>query len=65
ARIKSLVQKIINNKFIDSQLDECELTLKDMHKISESFARILTGTFHTRVEYPANGKSKSKNKTAK
>ncbi|MDD5680586.1 MAG: HDIG domain-containing protein, partial [Candidatus Omnitrophica bacterium] len=42
ARIKSLVQKIINNKFIDSQLDECELTLKDMHKISESFARILT-----------------------
>lgn len=65
ARIKSLVQKIINNKFIDSQLDECELTLKDMHKISESFARILTGTFHTRVEYPANGKSKSKNKTVK
>jgi putative nucleotidyltransferase with HDIG domain len=60
ARIKSLVQKIINNKFIDSQLDECELTLKDMHKIAESFVRILTGIFHSRVEYPDNGKGKTK-----
>ena len=65
ARIKSLVQKIINNKFIDSQLDECELTLKDMYKIAESFVRILTGIFHTRVEYPENGKSKSKAKNGK
>jgi cyclic-di-AMP phosphodiesterase PgpH len=65
ARIESLVQKIINNKFIDSQLDECELTLKDMHKISKSFVRILTGTFHTRVEYPENGKGKAKTKNSK
>ena len=68
ARINSLVQKIINNKFIDSQLDECELTLKDMNKISEAFVRILTGIFHTRVEYPENGhngKSKAKAKNGK
>ncbi len=58
ARIKSLVQKIVNNKFIDNQLDECDLTLKDLHKISESFVRILTGIFHTRVEYPENGGGK-------
>lgn len=65
ARIKSLVQKVINNKFIDSQLDECDLTLKDMHKIAESFVRILTGIFHTRVEYPENGKTKSRGKNSK
>ncbi|MFH0839487.1 MAG: HDIG domain-containing metalloprotein [Candidatus Omnitrophota bacterium] len=65
ARIKSLVQKVINNKFIDSQLDECDLTLKDMHNIAESFVRILTGIFHTRVEYPENGKAKSKSKNTK
>lgn len=69
ARIESLVRKIINNKFIDSQLDECELTLKDMHNIAEAFVRILTGIFHTRVEYPENGKNgkngKNKNRNLK
>ena len=52
SRIKGLVRKIINNKFIDGQLDECDLTLKDLNKISESFVRVLTGVFHTRLEYP-------------
>lgn len=51
-RIKEQVQRIINNKFIDGQLDDCDLTLKDLHKISNSFERILTGMFHTRVHYP-------------
>lgn len=52
ARIESLVQKIINNKFIDGQLNECELSLVDLHEISESFVKILTGMFHSRIEYP-------------
>ena len=52
ARIRGLVQKIINNKFIDGQLDECDLTLRDLHKIAESFVRVLTGVFHVRLEYP-------------
>jgi cyclic-di-AMP phosphodiesterase PgpH len=51
-KLKELVRKIINNKFIDRQLDECELTLKDISRISESFVKILTGTYHSRVEYP-------------
>ena len=60
ARIKGLVQKIINNKFIDHQLDECELTLKDLDKISTSFVRVLTAVFHTRLEYPQATKTLSK-----
>jgi hypothetical protein len=52
ARIRGMVQKIINNIFIDGQLDECELTLKDLHKIAKSFNRILGGIFHQRIEYP-------------
>ena len=52
SRIKGLAKKIINNKFIDGQLDECDLTLKDLEKIAEVFNHILTGIFHTRVEYP-------------
>lgn len=52
ARIQGMVQKIINKIFIDGQLDECELTLKDLHEIAKSFNRILSGIFHHRVEYP-------------
>jgi len=50
--IQGLVKKIINNKFIDAQLDECELALKDLEKIAEVFTHILTGIYHSRVEYP-------------
>jgi len=52
ARIQGMVQKIINNIFIDGQLDECELTLKDLHKIAKSFNQILAGIFHYRIDYP-------------
>lgn len=52
ARIQGLVQNQINKVFAEGQLDECELTLKDLHKIAKSFNNILNGIFHQRVEYP-------------
>ena len=57
ARIKGLVQRIINNVFLDGQLDACELTLKDLNQIAESFNKILNGIYHHRIEYP-NGRAK-------
>lgn len=52
ARIQGVVQRIINNIFADGQLDECELTLKDLHEIAKSFIKILSGIFHHRIDYP-------------
>jgi len=52
ARIQGMVQKIMNKVFSDGQLDECELTLKDLHAIAKSFNQTLSGIFHHRVEYP-------------
>ncbi len=52
SRIQGLVQNLINNIFSDGQLDECELTLKDLHKIARSFNKILYGIHHHRIEYP-------------
>ena len=52
AKIEELVHKIINNKFIDGQLDECDLTLKDLEIISAVFIRILNGIYHARIAYP-------------
>ena len=63
ARIQGLVQNLMNNIFSDGQLDNCELTLKDLHKIAKSFNTILNGIYHHRIEYPetpaaGNGKGK-------
>jgi putative nucleotidyltransferase with HDIG domain len=52
ARIQGLVQKIINDIFIDGQLDECELTLKDLNAIAKSFTIVLNAIHHQRIEYP-------------
>ncbi len=52
SRVKGMVQKIINTIFSDGQLDECELTLKDLHKIARNFNQVLAGMFHQRIEYP-------------
>jgi hypothetical protein len=52
ARIASLVDRIINHIFLEGQLDECELTLKDIYEIKKRFTYILTGIFHKRVDYP-------------
>jgi len=51
-RIQGMVQNIINRIFTDGQLDECELTLKNLHEIAKSFNRILNGIFHHRINYP-------------
>ena len=59
-KIENVVQKIINNKFIDGQLDECDLTLKDLEKIAGTFIHILSATYHSRVKYPEQ-KDESKN----
>ncbi len=52
ASIQGMVQKIINNIFSDGQLDECELTLKDLNQIAKIFSKTLSGIFHSRIEYP-------------
>jgi putative nucleotidyltransferase with HDIG domain len=52
ARISALVDRIINHIFLDGQLDECELTLKDISEVKKRFTYILTGIFHKRIDYP-------------
>jgi len=52
ARLMSLIKKIIMDKFEQGELEECELTLKDLHIIQQSFLPILIGVFHPRIDYP-------------
>ncbi|MGZ4163240.1 MAG: HD family phosphohydrolase, partial [Tumebacillaceae bacterium] len=51
-RIESVIHKIIKDRLNDGQLDECDLTLKDLDKAADAFLRTLNGIYHARIEYP-------------
>jgi len=51
-RIEGLVRRIIKDKLSDGQLDKSDLTFKDLDAIAGAFVRVLSGIFHSRVEYP-------------
>ena len=52
SRIRGLVISIVQDRFRESELDDCPLTLKELTRIIESFETVLLGTFHSRIEYP-------------
>lgn len=52
ARLQNIVKNIIQRKFMDGQLEECNLTLRDLSIIEEAFNRILLGIYHQRIDYP-------------
>jgi hypothetical protein len=51
-RLKDMVEKIVNSKFMDGQFDEAPVTLQDLRKIIDSFAHSLSAICHVRIEYP-------------
>ncbi|NMB75408.1 MAG: HDIG domain-containing protein [Myxococcales bacterium] len=52
SRLQGLVQNLINRIFVDGQLEECDLTLRDLHEIARAFNRVLVGIYHSRPDYP-------------
>ncbi len=58
ARLRGMVNKIINVKFTDGQLEDSELTLKDLHTIAKAFLDVLGSIYHHRVEYPEANKER-------
>lgn len=50
-RVEQTVQKTIHDVFNETQLDECDLTLRDLNSIGKAFLRILLGIYHLRIEY--------------
>ncbi|MBF0595343.1 MAG: HDIG domain-containing protein [Candidatus Omnitrophica bacterium] len=51
-KIDEVVRRVVNNKFIDGQLDECGLTLREIDAVSKSFTKVLSAMYHVRVKYP-------------
>lgn len=51
-KIKSLVHAIAQDKLMDGQFDESDLSIKELRTIEKVFCDTLNGTFHSRIEYP-------------
>jgi cyclic-di-AMP phosphodiesterase PgpH len=52
-RIDALVDSVIAERVAEGQLDDSDLTLRDLKTIGESFKATLRGIYHPRIEYPA------------
>lgn len=51
-RVEGFIRKSIKDKLNDGQLDQCDLTFQDLDRIAMAFVRVLSGIFHSRIEYP-------------
>lgn len=65
ARIEEMIREVIKKRFMEGELDESNLTLKDLEKITQSFIRMLNATFHTRINYPKDNNSKQPEKSSR
>jgi hypothetical protein len=54
ADIREMVNKIVDERLADGQLDDSNLTLRDIGRIRESFVEQLLGMYHQRITYPEN-----------
>ncbi len=50
--IRVMVDKIVGERLADGQLDESELTLRDVQRIKDAFCELLLGVYHERIPYP-------------
>jgi putative nucleotidyltransferase with HDIG domain len=54
ASIRAMVNRIVDARMEDGQLDEADLTLRNLAQIKEAFVQQLLGMYHTRIQYPDN-----------
>jgi putative nucleotidyltransferase with HDIG domain len=56
AELDEMVTRIVNRAYLDGQLNECDMTLRDLHAVGQAFGRVLSAVVHARVDYPESGK---------
>mgnify|MGYP005848892865 CR=1 FL=1 len=50
--IARIIDKIVNDIVADGQLNECDLSLRDIDRIKGAFSSVMQGIFHPRIKYP-------------
>lgn len=63
--ISLLVDSVLDERLRERQLDECDLTLRELQQISASFKQTLSGVHHQRIEYPPASQAEQRERTAR
>ena len=61
-RADEMIKNIIKDKLDDGQLNNCDLTMKDLETIRHSFVKVFEGMYHQRVSYPKSEELKEASK---
>jgi hypothetical protein len=52
AKIRTMVEDLVDGRVCDGQLSDCVLTLRDLAAVKDSFCATLRSMLHTRIDYP-------------
>ncbi|BCX49379.1 metal dependent phosphohydrolase [Haloferula helveola] len=52
AKIRALVEDIVETRICDGQLDNCDLTIRDLAVVKDMFCKTLRSMLHSRIDYP-------------
>jgi hypothetical protein len=50
--IQGLIDRLVGDVVADNQLDECDITIREIHTVKESFFKVIRGIYHHRIDYP-------------
>ena len=51
-RIRALIDRLVTDRAQQGELDQCGLTFRDLGRVKNEFAHVLTGLYHRRIDYP-------------
>jgi membrane-associated HD superfamily phosphohydrolase len=51
-QIQGMINRLVDAIVADNQLDECDITMRDIRLVKLSFFKVLTGLYHRRIDYP-------------
>jgi membrane-associated HD superfamily phosphohydrolase len=57
-RMRKLVGDLVEKRFLEGELEDCDLTMRDLKGIIDGFVSVLIGIYHERIEYPETDKNK-------
>ena len=65
AQIQGMINRLVDAIVLDNQFDECDITMREIHLVKDSFLKVLTGIFHRRIDYPGYDFQSAGNKNEK
>ncbi|HAK70908.1 MAG TPA: hypothetical protein DCM15_05980, partial [Cryomorphaceae bacterium] len=50
--LSDMIDQVIDHQLSSGQLDNADITLKEIHQIREAFKKFMRGVYHVRISYP-------------